>query len=56
MPAAPFVHVFMAVGWAKLDGAGSLNEGDAARLRDAGHRSLTAGAEGAGLLVWELQR
>ena len=45
------VHVFVAVGSATLDGA-TLATGDAARLSDAGALGLTAGADGAEVLVW----
>ena len=52
MPDAPHVHVFVAVGAADLDGAGSLDTGDAVRLTDAGPLTLTAGTEGCEVLVW----
>ena len=51
VPDAPHVHVFVAVGSAALDGA-ALGTGDAARLTDAGSPTLTAGADGAEVLVW----
>jgi redox-sensitive bicupin YhaK (pirin superfamily) len=53
VPDAPFVHVFVARGDAELEGAGHLDTGDAVRLTDAGARSLTAGADGAEVTVWE---
>jgi redox-sensitive bicupin YhaK (pirin superfamily) len=49
---APHVHVFVARGQSDLDGAGEMNEGDAARLTDAGTVALRAGASGAEVLVW----
>ena len=52
VPAAPHVHVFVAVGAADLDGAGALSTGDAVRLTDDGPHTLTAGPEGCEVLVW----
>ena len=52
VPAAPHVHVFVAVGSAALDGAGALAAGDAVRLTDEGPHTLTAGPEGCEVLVW----
>jgi hypothetical protein len=53
VPEAPHAHVFVAVGGlADLGGAGPLATGDAARLTDAGSPELTAGADGAEVLVW----
>ena len=46
------VHVFVPIGSATLEQAGSLDTGDAARLTDAGGLELTAGAEGAEVLIW----
>jgi redox-sensitive bicupin YhaK (pirin superfamily) len=54
VPDAPYVHVFVARGAAKLDGAGTLSEGDAVRLVGAGERRLVAGDAGAEILVWEM--
>jgi redox-sensitive bicupin YhaK (pirin superfamily) len=51
VPDAPHVHLFVAVGTAALDDT-ALETGDAARLTDAGVRSLTAGPGGAEVLVW----
>ena len=53
VPDAPHVHVYVARGGVDLVGAGSLAEGDAARLTDAGAPTVTAGAEGAEVIVWE---
>lgn len=53
VPDAPRVHVFVARGDASLEGAGPLAEGDAARLTGAGSPTLTAGATGAEVLIWE---
>ena len=51
VPDAPHVHVFVAVGSAQLD-ADMLATGDAARLTDAGARTLTAGPTGTEVLIW----
>lgn len=51
-PDAPHVHVFVPIGSATLEGAGGLSTGDAARLTAAGQRRLTAGDQGAEILVW----
>jgi hypothetical protein len=53
VPEAPFVHVYLARGRADLEGAGSLDAGDAARLTAAGERRLAA-AEPSEVLVWEM--
>jgi redox-sensitive bicupin YhaK (pirin superfamily) len=45
-------HLFVAAGAVELEGAGLLVEGDAARLMGAGSPRLTAGAEGAEVLIW----
>jgi redox-sensitive bicupin YhaK (pirin superfamily) len=47
------VHVFVARGTVDLEGAGRLAEGDAVRLTAAGSPRLTAGADGAEVLIWE---
>jgi redox-sensitive bicupin YhaK (pirin superfamily) len=52
VPDARHTHVFVARGAAELDGAGSLDEGDAVRLTGAGDPGLTAAAEGAEVLIW----
>lgn len=53
IPDAPYVHLFVAKGEVELEGAGTLREGDAARLAGAGARRVTAGAKGAEVLAWE---
>jgi redox-sensitive bicupin YhaK (pirin superfamily) len=53
LPAAPFVHVFVAEGTAELPGSPPLYTGDAARLVNAGAIDATAGDGGAHLVVWE---
>ena len=52
VPADPFVHVFVAVGTARLGDDVALGAGDAARLTDAGELPLTAGDDGAEVLIW----
>jgi redox-sensitive bicupin YhaK (pirin superfamily) len=54
VPTAPFVHLYAAKGEAALEGAGLLSAGDAARVTAAEGQRLTAGAEGAEVLVWEM--
>jgi quercetin 2,3-dioxygenase len=46
------VHVFVPIGTAELERAGGIGTGDAVRLTDAGALELTAGAEGAEVLIW----
>lgn len=52
VPEGRHVHVFVALGSAELAGAGGLEQGAAARLTDAGSPRLTAGPEGAEVLIW----
>jgi redox-sensitive bicupin YhaK (pirin superfamily) len=52
VPDAPHVHLFVAVGDAELEDAGDLREGDAVRLTAAGQRRITAGSDGAEIIVW----
>ena len=52
VPEGRHVHLFVAAGDADLEGAGALQEGDAARLVAAGTPSLTAGPTGAEVLIW----
>jgi quercetin 2,3-dioxygenase len=52
VPDASHTHVFVALGGASLEGAGPLEQGDAARLTDGGAPTLTAGPDGAEVLVW----
>ncbi len=53
-PVAAFVHLFVARGAVDLEGTGSLGTGDAARMTAAGGQRVTAGADGAEILVWEM--
>lgn len=52
VPDGRHAHLFVAVGSASLEGAGDLLEGDAARLTAAGSPRLTAGPDGAEVLIW----
>jgi redox-sensitive bicupin YhaK (pirin superfamily) len=54
LPAAAFVHLFVARGAVDLEGTGPLGTGDAARMTAAGGQRVTAGADGAEVLVWEM--
>lgn len=46
------VHVFVPRGSATLGGTGALSSGDAVRLTSAGSPMLTAGDDGAEVLIW----
>ncbi len=54
LPDAPFVHLFVPQGTVSLEGSGALATGDAARLTAVGGQRVTAGPEGAEILVWEM--
>jgi quercetin 2,3-dioxygenase len=54
LPAAAFVHLFIARGGVDLEGTGPLDTGDAARMTAAGGQRVTAGVGGAEVLVWEM--
>ncbi|SDC12796.1 pirin family protein [Actinokineospora iranica] len=54
LPDAPFVHLFVPKGTVSLEDGGPLDTGDAARLTATGGQRVTAGAEGAEILVWEM--
>jgi quercetin 2,3-dioxygenase len=53
LPDAPFLHLFAPRGEVTLEGAGTLREGDAARLAGAGPRRVTASARSE-ILIWEM--
>lgn len=53
VPDALFAHVFIAAGSADFELHGALGAGDAVRLARAGTPSVTAGADGAELLIWQ---
>ncbi len=52
LPDDRHVHVFVALGSARLETGATLPQGASARLTDAGTPAIIAGAEGAELLVW----
>ena len=52
VPDGPYAHLFVAKGGIELEGAGALAEGDAVRLTGAGSPNLTAGSDGAEVLIW----
>jgi quercetin 2,3-dioxygenase len=54
LPDAPYLHLFVAVGSAALEGAGELAEGDAVRVSGGGGQRLTA-TTAAEVLVWEMR-
>ncbi len=54
LPTAPYVHLFVALGTISLEGAGDLGTADAARVVAADGQRVTAGPEGAEVLVWEM--
>ena len=55
VPEASHVHVFVAKGSGSLEGAGELEQGDAARLTDAGAVKFAAGKAGCELIVWQTE-
>ena len=54
LPTAPYVHLFVALGTAELEGAGLLTAGDAVRVAGSEGPRLTAFGP-AEVLVWEMQ-
>lgn len=55
LPEAPYVHLFSPLGAVELEGTGSLAKGDSARISDSEGQRVTAGADGAEILVWEMR-
>ena len=55
VPDNAYAHVYVARGSATLEGAGELAKGDAVRLTAAGAPRLTAGPDGAEVLIWEMR-
>lgn len=53
LPEAPFLHLFIPRGAVTLEGAGTLNTGDAVRFTATGGQRITA-HESAEILVWEM--
>ena len=54
LPTAPYVHFYVAKGTVDLEGAGTLNAGDAARVTAAAGQKVTALGGPAEVLVWEM--
>lgn len=54
LPDAPYVHLFVPRGTVTLEGAGALETGDAVRITGNGGQRVTAGPDGAEILVWEM--
>ena len=54
LPDAPYLHLFVARGAVALEGAGSLEQGDAVRFTATGGQRVTAAAAPAEILVWEM--
>jgi redox-sensitive bicupin YhaK (pirin superfamily) len=55
LPDSHYLHLYVALGQANLEQAGDLGPGDAVRLTAAGTPQLTAGDEGAEVLIWEME-
>ena len=55
VPTASHVHLFVAKGSGLLENAGPLDQGDAARLVQAGSPKWTAGPKGSEVLIWQTQ-
>ena len=54
LPTSPLAHLFVARGSAELEGTGPLGTGDTARVTVSEGRRVTAGPDGAEILVWEM--
>jgi redox-sensitive bicupin YhaK (pirin superfamily) len=54
LPEAPYLHLFVPRGSVELEGAGVLETGDAVRFTATGGQRVTASAEPAEVLVWEM--
>jgi quercetin 2,3-dioxygenase len=54
VPDNAYAHLYVARGDVELEGVGQLGKGDAVRLTAAGAPTLTAGADGAEVLIWEM--
>lgn len=54
LPDAPYVHLYVPRGTVTLENAGTLDTGDAVRIAGDGGQRVTAGAQGAEILVWEM--
>ncbi|MBW0115351.1 pirin family protein [Pseudonocardia abyssalis] len=54
LPTSPLAHLFVARGSVELEGSGVLHTGDSARITASEGRTVTAGPDGAEVLVWEM--
>jgi redox-sensitive bicupin YhaK (pirin superfamily) len=54
VPSSPMAHLHVVRGTARLEGAGVLGTGDAARIGGADGQRVDAGPDGAEVLVWEM--
>jgi redox-sensitive bicupin YhaK (pirin superfamily) len=54
LPVAPYGHLFVPVGSVTVEGAGALGRGDSVRITGSDGRRVTAGPDGAEVLVWEM--
>jgi quercetin 2,3-dioxygenase len=54
LPTSPLAHLFVARGSVELEATGMLNTGDAARVTVSEGQRVTAGPDGAEVLVWEM--
>jgi redox-sensitive bicupin YhaK (pirin superfamily) len=54
LPTAPYLHLFVAAGTASLEDAADLWTGDAVRFSGSEGQRVTAGPDGAELLIWEM--
>jgi redox-sensitive bicupin YhaK (pirin superfamily) len=54
LPSAAMAHLFVPRGTVDVEGAGTLYTGDSARVSGSDGQRLTAGPDGAEILVWEM--
>jgi hypothetical protein len=54
LPDSPLAHLFVARGSVELEGTGPLGTGDTARVSVSDGRRITAGPDGAEVLIWEM--
>ena len=55
LPNSSLAHLFVARGRVTLEGAGTLGTGDAARISVSDGQRVTAGPDGAEVLIWEME-
>ena len=55
LPAAPYLHLYVAIGGVEIEGVGRLEAGDSLRLKDSDGQRVTAfGPNRTEILVWEM--